>query len=122
MDPMFNSTEVVHSTVHHITTTGLPVFSGPRRLAPDRLRKAKAEFDHMLQLGLIRTSKSPLHLVRKSEADFRLVGDYRRLNSVPDRYSIPNIQDFQRIYMVALHFLKLTPFGHMTLLIFRKLQ
>ena len=97
---MFNSTKVVHSTVHHITTTGPPVFSHPRRLAPVRLRKAKAEFDHMLQLGLIHFSKSPwaspLHLVKESEADFRPVGDYRRLNSVtiPDRYSIPNIQDF----------------------------
>ena len=54
VDPMFNSTEVVHSMVHHITATGPPVFSQPRRLAPDRLRKAKAEFDHMLQFGLIR--------------------------------------------------------------------
>ena len=97
---MFNSTKVVHSTVHDITTTGPPVFSHPRRLAPDRLRKANAEFDHMLLLNLIRSSKSPwafpLRLLRKSEADFHPVGDYRRLNSVtvPDRYSIPNIQDF----------------------------
>ena len=54
----------------------------------------------MLQLGLIRPSKSPwaspLHIVKKGEADFRPVGDYRRLNSitVADRYTIPNIQDF----------------------------
>ena len=54
----------------------------------------------MLSLGLIRPCKSPgvspLHLVKRSEADFRPVGDYRRLNSitVPDRYSIPNIEDF----------------------------
>ena len=52
----------------------------------------------MFLLGLIRPSKipwaSPLHLVRKSEADFRPVGDCRRLNSVPDRYAILNIQDF----------------------------
>ena len=52
------------------------------------------------RLSLFRPSKSPwaspLHFVRKSETDFRPVGDYRRLNSVtvPDRYSIPNIQDF----------------------------
>ena len=74
VDPTFNSTKVVHSTVHHITTTGPPVFSRPRRLVPDRPRKAKAEFDHILQFGLIRTSISPwassLHLVRKS-----VVGD-----------------------------------------------
>ena len=54
----------------------------------------------MLQLGLIRPSKSPraspLHLVKKGEADLRPVGDYRRLNSITvlDRYSIQNIQDF----------------------------
>ena len=59
VDPMFNSTKVVHSTVHHITTTGSPVFSHLRRLAPGRLMKVKAEFDNMLQLGLIRPSKSP---------------------------------------------------------------
>ena len=67
VDPIFNSTKVLHSTVHHITTTGPPVFPHLLRLAPDRFRKAKAEFDHMLQLGLIRPSKrpwaSPLHLV-----------------------------------------------------------
>ena len=37
-----------------------------------------------------------VHMVKKGEADFRPVGDYRSLNSitVPDRYSIRNIQDF----------------------------
>ena len=97
---MFNSIKVLHSTVHHINTIGLPVFSPPHQLAPDRFRQAKDEIDHMLQRGLIHPSKSPwaspLHLVRKSEADFRPVGDYQHLNSVtlPDRYSIPNIQNF----------------------------
>ena len=35
-------------------------------------------------------------MVKKGEADFRPVGDYRRLNSISiaDRYSIPNIQVF----------------------------
>ena len=100
MDPTFNFSKVVHATVHHIITTGPSVFSCPRRLTADRLRKVKAEFDHMLQFVLIRPPKSPLaspfHLVKKSEAGRRLIGDYRRLNSitVPDRYSIPNIQDF----------------------------
>ena len=100
VNPTFSSTKLVHSAVHHITTTGPPVFSRQRRLNPGRPRKAKVEFDHMLQLSLIRPPKSlwasPQHLVRKSEADFRPVGDYRRLDSVtvPDRYLIPNIQDF----------------------------
>ena len=69
----------------------------------------------MLQLGLIRPSKSPwaspLHSVRKSEADFRPIGDYRRLNSVTvsDRYSIPNIQDFSGNLHVCTIFSKIDP-------------
>ncbi len=46
---------VKHSVSHHIKTTGPPVFSRTRRLAPERLRQ---EFDHMLELGVIR----PLHI------------------------------------------------------------
>ncbi|BHF82396.1 hypothetical protein SprV_0802553400 [Sparganum proliferum] len=36
-----------------------PVFSRPRPLAPPRLAAANAEFEHMLQMGIIRQSKSP---------------------------------------------------------------
>ena len=55
-----------HSTTHHIETTGAPVFSHPHRLPADILKTAKAEFNHMLQLGIIRPSSSswasPLHI------------------------------------------------------------
>lgn len=82
-----------------LDTTGPPVFSGLRCLSPDRLRKAKAEFDHKLQLRLVRPPTSPwaspLHLFCKGEEDFRPVGDYYRLNVVTtaNRYTIPNLQN-----------------------------
>ena len=49
---------VKHSVTHHITTTGPPVSSHPRRLSPERLRVSRAEFDHMLQLGIIQPSST----------------------------------------------------------------
>ncbi|VDO49726.1 unnamed protein product [Schistosoma margrebowiei] len=81
------------NVTHHITTTGPPVFSKARRLAPEKLRLVKIEFNHMIDLGIIRPSNrpyaSPLHMVPKKDSNhWRPTGDCRRSNAkaIPDRY------------------------------------
>lgn len=92
---------VKHNTMHFIQTHGPPVVCKPRRLAPDRLKIAKREIQHMLELGHMRPSKSnfasPLHLVpKKNSSDWRPVGDFRLLNAqtVKDKYCLPTVSDF----------------------------
>ena len=92
---------VKHNTTHFITTVGPPVVAKPRRLAPDRLKIAKSEFQNMMRLGHMRPSKSnyasPLHMVpKKGTSQWRPVGDFRALNSqtVKEKYPVPCISDF----------------------------
>lgn len=93
---------VQHDVVHNIETTpGPPIFSKPRRLASDRLKVA--EFQHLLEQGIIRLLKSPwapsLHLVPKKDQGWQSCGDYYALNAriVPERYLLPHIEDFVQI-------------------------
>jgi hypothetical protein len=88
-------------TLHVIETTcKQPIYSKPRRLAPDKLAVAQSEFEFLVKSGIARRSSSPwsspLHMVPKSDGSWRPCGDYRQLNSVTkaDRYPLPRLTDF----------------------------
>jgi len=70
--------------------------------AQEKLAIAKREFQKMLDLGIVRSSKSswasPLHIVPKGKEEWRLCGDYRALNArtIPDRYPVRYIHDISQ--------------------------
>ena len=79
---------VKHNCTHKIETSNAPIFSKPRRLSPEKYKIAKKEFEHMLELGIIRPSKSnyasPLHMVpKKTTTTFSRLDINRAYNHIP---------------------------------------
>jgi hypothetical protein len=98
--PVFGREKSQHGLVHHMETTpGPPVYNTPRRLASDRLKQVKAEFELMTEQGVMRPSKSPwasiLHVVPKKDRNLRPCDNSRALNArtIPDRYTPPHFED-----------------------------
>ena len=67
--PCTSDTPIRHGVSHHIVTEGRPVFARSRRLSSKKLVAAKAEFNKLLDMGIVRPSSStwasPLHMVRQ---------------------------------------------------------
>jgi hypothetical protein len=80
-----------HGVEHHLETRGPPIASPFRRLDPEKLAVAKAEFAALERDGIIRRSSrnwaSPLHMVKKPDGLWRCCGDYRRLGSQGAQFS-----------------------------------
>ncbi|XP_066261762.1 uncharacterized protein [Euwallacea similis] len=102
---IFTPSDLKHNTSHVIHTNGPHVCSKARWLPPKKLKLAKQEFQYLLEMGICLPSKSPwaspLHMVpKKATGEWRLVGDYRRLNSatIEDKYKVPNLHDFSHFF------------------------
>jgi Reverse transcriptase (RNA-dependent DNA polymerase) len=89
-----------HGVEHVVVTAGPPIFAKARRLDPEKLRAAEAEFCSLEAAGIIWRSdsawSSPLHIVPKKDGSWRPGSDYRRLNVVtePYRYPLSSLADF----------------------------
>lgn len=84
---------------HQIKTTGDPIKQRYYPVSPAKLISMNEEVDRMLELGVIRPSKSPwsnpVVMITKKDGTMRFCVDCRKLNSVTvrDSYPLPRIQN-----------------------------
>ncbi|KAG1033667.1 hypothetical protein G6F43_013536 [Rhizopus delemar] len=77
----------------------MPIRHRPYRLSPIEADYLQKELDKYCKLGIISPSNSPwaapVILVKKKNGDYRMVIDYRKLNTVTkkDSYPLPRIDD-----------------------------
>jgi len=87
-----------------------PVRSPPYQCAPPKLEIFKRVVNELLEQGVVRPSKSqyasPAFLVPKSGGGFRMVVDYRKVNSkiVFDSYPMPTIEQAFKQFTGAIIF------------------
>jgi hypothetical protein len=99
----------LHGVEHHIVTEGRPVKSKFCHLDPAKLAAAKAEFQKMLDSGVIRRSDScwasPLHMVHKKDRGWRPCRDFCRLNVITtdNKYPLPNMGELSIRWLHSFH-------------------
>jgi len=93
--------KIIEKPKHFIITEHQrPLRERARRANPEKIEVIKKHFQKMVKEGHCRPSSSawatPVHLVPKPNGEWRVCGDYRRLNqiTVHDAYPIKNLQDF----------------------------
>ena len=79
-NPYNGNVQIKHDITHHIETKGPPVRAKPWRLAPERLKIAKDEFQHMLVHVFSHNSIFDLHYKTKNHYKF-VISTIRSLNS-----------------------------------------
>ncbi|XP_053863862.1 uncharacterized protein LOC128825399 [Malaclemys terrapin pileata] len=95
--PIFSATPGWTERAYHSIDTGNahPIRTPPYRESPHAQTAIQREIQDMLQMGIIRPSKSawasPVVLVPKPDGEIRFCVDYRKLNAVtrPDNYPMP---------------------------------
>ena len=98
-DVSASSSSKRHPHEHILEVDGPPVAFRPRRLSLEKATVLDAMLDDMLAKNIIRPTcspwASPVHLVKKKNGSFRLVHDYRHINTHTKKqnYPLPRISD-----------------------------